>query len=947
MQTPEETLATASGSCRDSAWLLVQILRHLGLAARFVSGYLIQFKPDVRRSTGRVGTDARLHRPACLGRSLPSGRRLDRPRPDVGPALPARAICRSPRRRITARRRRSPAPSSRPRSTFSFEMKVDAHRRERRASRCRSPTKPGRRSTRSATRSTRDLQRRTCGSPWAASRPSCRSTTISAAEWNTAALGPTKRERADELIRRLRERFAPGGLLHYGQGKWYPGEPLPRWAFALYWRRDGKPIWRDPTLIARESGRRRRPRDADDAATLREAIAARLGIAAEMRAAGLRGPGRTACSRKASCRTTSIQRSQARRSGGARAHRARVFERGLARRRATCCRCSAGTRRRTPAGSARTGDAARPAVPDAGRFADRLPPAARLAAATCRRPTIRYLVPADPIGAARPLPDRATIAAGIAAAAEAACSAPQRRQLVHGRQPRSRPRRAGAAARRSGAHRARGRAARRPALRVHAAGRAARGLSRAARRRRGDRRATRAAGACRRLPAARRSAPQRHQGDARSRRDRGQRPSGRELARGGRHHARRSTRTRGVAGSAPTSSCSTAATPAPAAATTSCSAARRRPTARSCAGPTCSRASCSTGSAIPRSPTCSPACSSARPARRRASTRRATTCSTSWRSRSRRCRRRARARRRAVAGRSPVPQSPGRRHRQHPSRRDLHRQAVLARGADRPARPGRVPRRSRCRRDARMSLAQQLLLRALVAWFWREPQRRRAGALGHGAARPLHAGAFRLGGFSRRARRSARAPATASIPSGSTRSASSAFRSTARSSTAASSSSCARRSSPGTCWARKATAGGTARFVDSSVERLQVKVEGFNAGAPRRHLQRPARAARRDRPVAANTSPASASRPGSCRRRCIRPSPCTRRSPSTSIDRWSRPLARRLRLPRRPSRRPQLRDLPGQLLRGGGAAAGALPGSWPHAGIFRYSRGRTLARVSR
>ena len=107
-------------------------------------------------------------------------------------------------------------------------------------------------------------------------------------EWNTDAVGPTKRELADRLIRRLRDRFAPGGFLHYGQGKWYPGESLPRWTFSLYWRRDGKPIWLNPQRIAVEG--------MDSEATgasahaLLDAIASELGVASDFVAPAYEDP---------------------------------------------------------------------------------------------------------------------------------------------------------------------------------------------------------------------------------------------------------------------------------------------------------------------------------------------------------------------------------------------------------------------------------------------------------------------------------------------------------------------------------------------------------------------------------------------------------------------------------------------------------------------------------
>ena len=274
VQTPDETLALASGSCRDSGWLLVQLLRHCGLAARFVSGYLIQLKSDVKALDGPSGTEVdftdlhawcEVYLPGAgwVGLDATSGLLAGEGHiPLACTPLPSGA---------------APIEGGVSKSEVTFEHHMGVTRIYE-SPRVTKPYTEEQWAAVMALGDTVDAElfsndvRLTMGGEPTFVAASDRD----AAEWNTDALGPTKRGFATELVHKLRDEYGQGGFLHFGQGKWYPGEQLPRWALNIYWRADGDPIWSNPALFVDE----RHPTHctSEDAQRFTQTLARRLGI---------------------------------------------------------------------------------------------------------------------------------------------------------------------------------------------------------------------------------------------------------------------------------------------------------------------------------------------------------------------------------------------------------------------------------------------------------------------------------------------------------------------------------------------------------------------------------------------------------------------------------------------------------------------------------------------
>ena len=251
VQTPEQTLTKRSGSCRDTAWLLVQVLRHLGLAARFVSGYLIQLAPDIKSLDGPSGPEVdftdlhawcEVYLPGAgwIGLDPTSGLLAGEGHipvacsPDPSSAAPVTGAideCECEFEHSMQVTRIWEAPRVTKPYTEESWLEIDTMGSQVDA----------------------DLQRLDVRLTQGGEPTFVSVDDRDGAEWNTEAMGPTKRILGASLLDKLRHEYAPQGLRHYGQGKWYPGEQLPRWSLNIFWRKDGEPLWLNPNLVADES----------------------------------------------------------------------------------------------------------------------------------------------------------------------------------------------------------------------------------------------------------------------------------------------------------------------------------------------------------------------------------------------------------------------------------------------------------------------------------------------------------------------------------------------------------------------------------------------------------------------------------------------------------------------------------------------------------------------
>ena len=277
VQTPDHTLAAGIGSCRDSAWMLVSLLRQYGLAARFVSGYLVQLAPDQKSLDGGSG-------PAEDFTDLHAWAEVFIPGAGwVGLDATSALFAGEGHIPLSA----TPHPSSAAPiegGTEPVEVTFGFHNEVRRIHEDPRTTKPytdaqwGRIDAVGELVDERlragDVRLTLGGEPTFVALDDA-----TAAEWNTDADGPQKRELANVLAERLRRTYAAGGIVHRGQGKWYPGEPMPRWNIALQWRTDGVPLWNRAELFDDPWGKPAYPGSAPERAeALARSITGILGL---------------------------------------------------------------------------------------------------------------------------------------------------------------------------------------------------------------------------------------------------------------------------------------------------------------------------------------------------------------------------------------------------------------------------------------------------------------------------------------------------------------------------------------------------------------------------------------------------------------------------------------------------------------------------------------------